>query len=632
LVEDHDLVPLSSGRPAAESEADEERMRLALDAARMGSFVWFPQEDRTVPDARMRALLGVDPDGSITLADALSSLIHPDDRARYAEAVGRSIDAGGDGVLRQDIRFIYPDGTVRWIDVSARTSFDNMTGEPLRMAGVVSDVTDRIVAERARAHLAALVTSSRDAIVTLSVAGVITTWNSGAESMLGVAAIDAIGGNASQLIPERLMADTQAMFADCVAGGASKPREMQLLRSDGTTIDVSLAMSLIVADDGAVLGVSVVSRDVSAQKQADEQARVRQHAERRAQRHTEIVAKVLVAVEWAETRAERAWAMVNQIAPDLALCAAVHLPDGPTLSSCGNSTEWTHEYPMRIGAEIVGTLLIAGDNGSLDVTSADRHAALIEVAERCAVLLSQAERHEQEHEISLRLQHALLPGILANDDRLEVHAKYLPGSIGMEVGGDWYDSHHLPNGRLMVTVGDVVGHGLEAAAAMGRLRIALAAIAQQTTDPSDQLTQLDNFCHGPNGSDFVTACIASIDPTTGRMAYASAGHPPILLVDPDGTTTWLDDALSPPLGLAGTTIARSQQEIVIPTGATIVLYSDGLVERRNETLDAGLTRLASIAATTTQLSVTTACDVIVAELRSPNSRDDIALLLLRRKH
>ena len=93
--------------------ADEERIRLALDAARMDSFVWFLQEDRTVPDERMRALLGVEPGGTITLADALATLINPDDRARYAEANGQSIDPSGDGALRQDIRFVYTDGTVR---------------------------------------------------------------------------------------------------------------------------------------------------------------------------------------------------------------------------------------------------------------------------------------------------------------------------------------------------------------------------------------------------------------------------------------------------------------------------------------------------------------------------------------
>ncbi|HEY4332968.1 MAG TPA: PAS domain S-box protein, partial [Ilumatobacteraceae bacterium] len=378
---------------------DEERMRRALEAARMGSFVWFPAEDRTLADERMRALLGVQPGGEITLVDALGSLIHPADRDRYAAAVGRSIDPGGDGVLRQDIRFVYADGTVRWIDISACTSFDELTRQPTRMAGVVSDVTDRIVADRARAHLAALVASSRDAIVTISVAGVIATWNGGAESILGLSAGDAVGGDARRVVPPVWAGAARQMFLDCIEGRSTEPREMQLLRADGTTVDVSLAMSLIVADDGAVLGVSVLSRDISAQKRADEQERIRQRSQRRAERHAEIVAKVLVAVERAESCADRVAAMLNGVAPDLADRAGVRQRDGSVVGGDGECS-WTNEFPMRIGAELVGTLLVVGDIGALEMSTADRDGVLREIADRCAVLLGQAQRHEQAHAIS----------------------------------------------------------------------------------------------------------------------------------------------------------------------------------------------------------------------------------------
>ena len=150
----------------------------------------------------------------------------------------------------------------------------------------------------------------------------------------------------------------------------------------------------------------------------------------------------------------------------------------------------------------------------------------------------------------------------------------------LEVGGDWFDSIALDDGRVLLVVGDVVGHGLDAAAMMGRLRSGLSALTGQESDPGRLLAMLDHYARHTGDADYTTVCCAVIDPVTGTLTHASAGHPPILVVDADGTSRWLDDGRSMPLcvGAPGTA-ARQSAETVVGEGSMVVLYTDGLVER-----------------------------------------------------
>ena len=159
----------------------------------------------------------------------------------------------------------------------------------------------------------------------------------------------------------------------------------------------------------------------------------------------------------------------------------------------------------------------------------------------------------------------------------------------LEVGGDWYDAFELADGRIALTVGDVVGHGLAAAAAMGQVRTALAALAYHAEGPGELLERLDGFLARSRTTDFATVCYAVIDPATGVLEYASAGHPPMLVVSPAGETTWLDHARSAPLS-GDSARVRPQESTLLEPGSLLVLYSDGLVERRKEPLEVGLRR------------------------------------------
>jgi len=260
----------------------------------------------------------------------------------------------------------------------------------------------------------------------------------------------------------------------------------------------------------------------------------------------------------------------------------------------------------------------------------DDRAFARRVAAHAGVVLERSRLREAEHEIALRLQRALLPDRVVRHPALEIAARYEAASGVLSVGGDWYDTFALPGGRVGLAVGDVVGHGLEAAAAMGRLRTALAALAPHADGPGRLLALLNEFAAGPNGSDFVTACCATLDPATGALRYASAGHPPMLLVAPGGATRWLGAAASPPLRF-GLVSERPEASAVLEPGAALVLYSDGLVERRREPIDAGLARLERAARAGHADPAEALCDRIVAALGVDAARDDDVVVLCVRR-
>lgn len=236
-------------------------------------------------------------------------------------------------------------------------------------------------------------------------------------------------------------------------------------------------------------------------------------------------------------------------------------------------------------------------------------------------------RQAEEHQISLWLQRALLPARLPDHPFVQVAAQYRAGSQHLEVGGDWYDAVALPDGRIALTVGDVMGHGLEAAAAMGQLRTAVAALASRLA-PADMLTELDAFLTRTQVSDLVTLCYATYDPATGTLEYASAGHPPMLIVSPSGIVTRLQDATSPPL-MHGSPWPRRQASTRLEPGTLLLMYSDGLIERRDQDLDSSLTHLQTLAGTLTTATPEDACRTVLTHTRPDATDDDIVILCAR---
>jgi len=254
----------------------------------------------------------------------------------------------------------------------------------------------------------------------------------------------------------------------------------------------------------------------------------------------------------------------------------------------------------------------------------------MEFASRAAIFIDNARRYSRERATALTLQRSLLPTGLSAPSSVEVRHRYLPGSKMIEVGGDWYESIALPGGRVALVVGDVAGHGVRAAVTMGRLRTAIRTLARLELPPAETLQQLDELMHelGVREPHFATCVYAVFDAVSGSCEVASAGHLPPLLVPPDGEAEFLDVSPSPPLGIGAGPIHT--RVFKVRDGSLLVLYTDGLVERRTADIDEGLTRLReTFGPGSPSRPLEDLCKATLAGVYADDQRDDIALLVAR---
>lgn len=237
--------------------------------------------------------------------------------------------------------------------------------------------------------------------------------------------------------------------------------------------------------------------------------------------------------------------------------------------------------------------------------------------------------HAREREVALALQEAMLPApVPVGHHRAAV--RYRPAVGTLNVCGDWYDLVELPGDRIAIAVGDVVGHGLEAAGVMGQLRSALSAAARVADGPAQALEALGLYARHVAGAESTTVVKIYIDWDTHILTYSSAGHPPPALLHLDGTVAFLDRATDPPLGARPEHVPRPEASAAFAEGATLVLYSDGLIERRGEDIDVGLARLAHSLVRHGRAGPEALADALLADLLPPASTtDDTALVIIR---
>jgi serine phosphatase RsbU (regulator of sigma subunit) len=238
--------------------------------------------------------------------------------------------------------------------------------------------------------------------------------------------------------------------------------------------------------------------------------------------------------------------------------------------------------------------------------------------------------HMREHEMTVTLQRTMLmtPDIVHHDD---VAVRYLPADDTLTVSGDWYDLIDLPGGRFALTIGDVVGHGLEAAAVMGMLRSVLNAAVRTLERPAQALEVLGLYARSMEGALNTTSINALVDPDSRLITYSNAGHPPLVLAHPDGECELLNQVIDPPLGARPQHVPSSQAGHSYSSGDTLVLYTDGLIERRGEDIDVGLDRLISTLGRHSTHDPELLADAVMSDLGvgSGRARDDIALIVLR---
>lgn len=282
--------------------------------------------------------------------------------------------------------------------------------------------------------------------------------------------------------------------------------------------------------------------------------------------------------------------------------------------------------PLKARERVLGAFLLGNDRGR--ALSPDDALLAEELAARAGTAIDNARLFADRTYVAQTLQRSLLPGQLPEFDRLALAARYLPGAPEVAAGGDWYDVLALDPHRVAIVVGDVVGRGAAAAAVMGQLRTALATALLYGDSAAAALEHLDRVAVSIPGAAASTVVVLILDLDSGQLCWSLAGHPPPLLIEP-ADARYLADAVGSPLGIPGRP-PYPESTTRIEAGACLLLYTDGLIERRGQAIDEGLDHLAFTAAQLRDQPPATLLDGVLARaLPETGPADDIALIAAR---
>ncbi|MCU1375221.1 MAG: protein phosphatase [Actinomycetia bacterium] len=653
-----DVTP---ARQAAEALRESEaRLRLAVESGRMG--MW----DLDLTTGRIRWSTETAHIHGVRLEefggdwDSFAELAHPDDVAALEEQIARvALDLGA---IEYEMR-IQRDGGWNARVLSRGQVLPDEAGAPVRVIGMVVDVTDQW---RQAQRVSQILESIGDAFFALDTTWRFTYVNPEAERVLRRSSDELLGRSIWEEYPQAVGSIFETSYRRTL-----ECREV--VTFDAAYGDLGwFDVRAYPSPDG----ISVYFRNIDALREAEHE---RQAAADRTTRLGHVAGALAEALREED---------VTRVVLDNATAAlggrggtiALFEPDGTTLRFVAatwpddltddimasdlsldrptsraarqrqpvfleSPEEFRAEFPAvadmlttfgdQAGASV--PLLVRGQClGAMSLTwaeprsfPADDRQFIAALADTCAQALERARLYEREHRVAETLQLALLPERLADPDGITSAARYLPGTEGVAVGGDWYDLFDLGDRRLGVALGDVVGKGVAAAAVMGRLRNALRAYATATDGPAEVLAQVDDFAARFGNEDLATVVYGVLDTWTGELRYSSAGHLPPLLVTADGEATYLAQEPDLPVGVSAGG-ARHEHRVRLPAGATLVLYSDGLVEDRTRSIEDGMARLARIGSgAAADADVDATCARIVHELvGDTGGDDDVAVLVL----
>ncbi len=645
--------------------------RWVVDA--MPQLVWVADRNGKILyfNRRVDAFEGVveDPLGSWEWAAA----VHPDDARQSAIAWRTALESGAPFLVEHRLKM--SGGEYRWHVSHAESTLlgDGVGG----WLGIVTDIHDQKLIEQA-------LRESESRFREVADGTALPIWmhdEQGHQTFVNKTFVDYFGVDPTQVDGDVWIDLTHPddreqylnEFTRCVRDRRPFHAAVRVRRRDGSWRWLESWASPRFTDDGTYRGHIGTSADVSDRQRAEEVLRLAHRDESRRRRNAEFIADVIARLEEVSSPRTQAQIVADRLLATFADQASVVIPgtgDPVAIrSSRTGTTAPVPSWPFRGdggGPPVLWTAPTTDDpgtatgpvDGSHTVrsvisaaigTNADEHGRLTvarigasstpydeldvefvqSLAGRVGVSFKTAMLRSQEHLIASRLQQALLPARRLEHPGVDIATRYVTATQALDVGGDWYETFVLDDGRIGVSVGDVVGHNLEAAAAMGQLRAGMLALSARSTGPAHLLGELDLFAHRYGITDFATASCAFIDPAAGELRHASAGHPSMLVVRPDGTTSWLDGALSPPLGSMLVT-QRPDAAAPFPRGSTLVAYSDGLIERRGQDLDGDRQRLRDHIAAIASLPVEEMCDRIIAAMAgtSPYS-DDVVLVCLR---
>jgi PAS domain S-box-containing protein len=466
-------------------------------------------------------------------------------------------------------------------------------------------------------------------------------------ALQGVQVVELCEGADAETLTGALEQIAQQQPGSAAIGGASV--DVRLRTSSGSELWVAAVASAIEVAELAQPLLLIQWVDLSARRRA-EQSRTELLIEQAARSHAEAAAERLRRLQLLSSAIESL--TLDELLPELALRVAelfdaeiceleisgglsepviVCATGGGLAAAPGDRdavpADRRPEVPLLIEGVQVGALRLILPRGQT-FTAAER-SLLDEVAERAALSIERAQLHEHEHRIAIELQRGLLPKSLPTVAGVALAAHYQAAGAGAEAGGDWYDAFPLSDGRIGIVVGDVTGRGVPAASTMGQLRSVTRAFALADDGgrtPGGVLILLSRHEVALGQTELFTVVYAIIDPR-GTISWANAGHPPPLLRSADGATRFLE----------GRQRLMGVEEVVyedlhapIAGGETVILYSDGLIERRGESIDAGLARLARASAGGPD-EVGPLCDHLLRELLPPEGElhDDVTAVLAK---
>ena len=609
------VVEETRARRAAQVEIRiaQRRLELALEGTETGTFEWDAGTNELHWSDNLGPLWGHPRGWQPDDYEGYLATLHPDDVEEMTAVVGRALEQGVGYTF--EFRCVWPDGSAHWRETRVHAVAE--PGGPPVLVGLVIDIDERRRRETAARYLA-------DASLALSqAAGVEAMLQEVAELAVPALAqgcvvhLDAEDGAARQVAAA---GDTAAdgMVAQIVTRG--RMVGAITFRSNRTygAAELELAEEL-----GRRVGVAI------------DNARL-QEAERRAHRRLAqlhaITDAALTHLELDDLLTELLRRLPGVMGATAARVLLVDPDRGDlvTRASAGEDPVGlpVTALPLRAAAGVVGQLQVATDApGGFD---ADELDLLARAADRIGLAIDHARLYERMRDTAVTLQRSLLPAALPPIQGLSAAVRYLAGQEGTEVGGDWYDLFTIQDGRVALVVGDVAGRGIDAAAGMGQLRGGLRAYAGAPIDPAEALEQLDGFMLGLGGVDFATVALAQLDPATGEVALSLAGHPPPVIRRADGSAGVHEVPAGPPIGVAGPR-RRPTVALRLEPGEVMLLYTDGLIERRGTLIDERIARLAAaVAAAPGDDPEALADHVLSVMLEGATGRDDVALVALRR--
>jgi PAS domain S-box-containing protein len=666
----------------AEFEASRLRWGLAIDAAGIGSFDWDLVTGRLSWDDRLLEVFGYDRAGFAGDIAAFTDRLHPEDAARVQEVLQTAIEACG--VFEAEYRVQRDDGEVRWVHARGRALPDER-GVAVRLLGAAYDTTVQRLTD---ARVARVLESMPAAFFSLDRDWTFTHANAEAERLLGLGRDELLGGAVWELFPAAVGSDFERHYRGAMASGRPTSFEAyypppldswyevrawpspeglsvyfldvteRLHREEAARRDAR-RLALIARVSDTLSTALVDRRDGGGALQGLLEAVVPQLGDWGiaslvgpdsrlhdvASWHTDPAMRP-VAAEYARVRLaalDSTAPIVDALAtgqltvvPDVRAAVGDGLPAGPARDAHFQLAPATAVAVALVArGRVLGAMSLYRGRDRESMDAADQ-ATLREVADRAALALDSAALHEQQRRMAEELQRSLLTAP-PEPDHSQIAVRYVPAVQAAQVGGDWYDAFLQPGGATVVAIGDVVGHDTVAAAAMGQLRSLLRGIAYSSRGgPAAVLSDLDRAIEGLQVHTLATAAVARLeqepvdrDRGETRLRWSSAGHPPLLVLLPDGRVEVLaTDRADLMLGV-DPSAGRREQVTVLPIGSTVLMYTDGLVEGPDLPLDDGVAQLTALLAELGGLELDELCDQVLARMRPHGSEDDVALVAVR---